>query len=145
MKAYRIGSSRHPLWDGLGAAFYGSRWNSPGRGPIFAAETYSGALLEMLMHINSVAVPAGYQYIEIEVPSDLATESIDLDSFPKESITRALGDKWFDSGRASVLLVPSIVTRVERNVIFNPRHPEFHRIVPSVPKPVIWDVRLFRA
>ncbi len=144
MKAYRIGSSRHPLWDGLGAAVYGSRWTSPGRNPIFAAEFYSGALLETLVHMGSMTVPSGYQYIEIDFPNEIAAESVEIASFPKESITRAIGDKWFDTGSAAVLFVPSVVTRVERNIVFNPRHPDFRRIVPSEPKPVFWDYRLFR-
>ncbi len=63
LKAYRIGSSRHPLWDGHGALIYGARWNSPGRGPIYAAETYSGAMLEMLVRVGRMVVPPDYQYL----------------------------------------------------------------------------------
>jgi RES domain-containing protein len=146
LKAYRIGSNRHPLWDGTGSALQGARWNSLGRGPIYAAETYSGALLEVLVRMSSVEVPPGYEYIAIDIPDDLAIEEVTVSpaEMAKESVTRALGDKWWDAGESPVLLVPSIVTRVERNLLINPRHPGFSRIQPAEPKPVWWDPRLFR-
>ena len=31
MQIFRIGDSRHALWDGTGAAMVGGRWNSPGK------------------------------------------------------------------------------------------------------------------
>lgn len=138
---------RHPLWDGNGALIYGARWNSPGRGPIYAAETYSGAMLEMLARLGRLAVPPDYHYLEIEVPEDLAREEIIVtpEEMAKETITRGLGNRWFDSLRTAVLLVPSIITEVDRNVLINPKHPDFGRITPGEPRPVRWDTRLFRA
>lgn len=125
----------------------GARWNSPGRGPIYAAETYSGALLEMLVRLGRVAVPPNYHYLEIRIPDDLAVEETNAtpEEMAKESITRSRGDKWFDGLKSPVLLVPSVVTRVDRNVLIHPRHPDFSKIDPGEPKPVWWDPRLFRA
>jgi RES domain-containing protein len=127
--------------------FYGARWNSPGRGPIYAAETYSGAMLEMLVRMGSIKVPPDYYYIEAEIPDDLPSEyaTATPEEFAKESITRARGDKWFDARQTAILIVPSVVTMVDRNVLINPRHPDFARILTSEPKPVWWDPRLFRA
>jgi RES domain-containing protein len=135
------------LWDGHGALIYGARWNSPGRGPIYAAETYSGALLEMLVRLGRVAVPPDYQYLEIDIPNDLARQELTVtpEQMAKESATRALGNVWYDSLQSAVLLVPSVVTLVDRNILISPKHPDFGRIVPSEPKPVYWDSRLFRA
>jgi RES domain-containing protein len=42
-----------------------------------------------------------------------------------------------------VLVVPSVVARREVNVLLNPRHADFKRIVAGNPEPVIWDARLF--
>jgi RES domain-containing protein len=125
----------------------GARWNSPGRGPIYAAETYSGAMLEMLVRMGSVNVPPELYYIQIEIPDDLAFEEATATpaEMARESITRARGDKWYDARQSTVLLVPSVVTRVDRNVLINPRHPDFNKIQPSEPKPVWWDPRLFRS
>jgi RES domain-containing protein len=147
VRAYRIGSARHTLWDGMGAAIHGARWNSPGRGPIYAAESYGGALLEVLARMGAIQVPPDYHYVEITIPDDMQFEEIlpSPQEIASESFTRSCGDKWFDARRTPVLYVPSVVTGVERNLLINPRHPEFFRIQPSEPKPVPWDRRFFRA
>jgi RES domain-containing protein len=126
---------------------YGARWNSPGRGPIYAAETYSGALLEMLVRLGRLAVPPNYYYIEIEIPGELAVAEATAtpEEMAKESITRSRGDKWFDALQSPVLLVPSVITPVDRNVLIHTRHPDFSKIRPGEPKPVWWDPRLFRS
>jgi RES domain-containing protein len=41
------------------------------------------------------------------------------------------------------LLVPSVVAREEWNVLVNPAHPLAASIVVGVPRPVVWDERLF--
>ena len=45
--------------------------------------------------------------------------------------------------RSSILLVPSVVARVESNILINPAHPEFGGIEVSLHEPVYWDRRLF--
>ncbi|MBX4893189.1 hypothetical protein HJA79_26840 [Rhizobium bangladeshense] len=45
--------------------------------------------------------------------------------------------------RSAILLVPSVVARVDRNVLINPAHPEFASITASLHEPVFWDRRLF--
>jgi RES domain-containing protein len=52
MIAYRIIDARHPIFDPTGAMLHGGRWNSVGGRVIYAAETYAGALLEILAHSN---------------------------------------------------------------------------------------------
>jgi RES domain-containing protein len=59
-RAFRVADPRHALFDGSGAYMKGGRWNSPGRRIIYAAETYAGALLEALVHLNFDSVPRGY-------------------------------------------------------------------------------------
>jgi RES domain-containing protein len=146
VKAYRIGNSRHPIWDGTGAALIGARWNSIGRGVIYAAETYSGALLEVLVRMALFAVPEDSQYVEIEIPGDLAIEKIEAtpEQLARESFTKPSGDEWLRAMRTPVLMVPSVVTLVEHNLLINPRHPDFSRIEHSDPKPIWWDRRFFR-
>ena len=43
-----------------------------------------------------------------------------------------------------MLVVHSVVTRLDRNVLINPHHPSFAAIAAGPPEPVIWDRRLFR-
>ena len=83
----------------------------------------------------------------IDIPDDLSREELIVtpEQMGKESITRGFGNKWYDSLQSAVLLVPSVVTQVDRNILINPKHPDFGRIVPGELRPVYWDSRLFRA
>jgi RES domain-containing protein len=149
MHCFRIGDARFPLFDATGARLYGGRWNSPGRAVIYAAETYSGAILEILVHANLNRLPRTHALLTIEVPADVTVERLaasDLPGWdlPNQAISRAFGDRWLDDARTSVLLVPSLVTQGrEHNVLLNPAHPDFACIAHSRPEPVAWDERLF--
>lgn len=126
---------------------HGARWNSPGRRVIYATETYAGALLEILVHASG-SVPQSQGYVEIQIPAGLSLEEITLDDVPQwDSLSfetaRAFGDRWYDERRTAVLMVPSVVTLVERNVLINQEHPDFARIRASLALPVRWDVRLW--
>ena len=148
LRAYRIADSRHPIFDGTGAAALGGRWNSPGRRVIYASETYAGALLEKLAHTNIGRVPNSQVYVDIEIPEGVDIEILNSAILPGwdqvQRLSRVYGDAWYDEQRSAVLLVPSIITRVERNVVINENHPAFPKIKASTPRPVIWDERLFR-
>lgn len=123
----------------------GGRWNSPGRGPVYASETYSGALLEVFVRLNVLEPPRNLVYTAIEIPDELAREEIPLAgvNFEDEGATRRMGNRWFDAAKSAVLLVPSAVTRVERNLLLNPRHRDFQRLRVEEPREVWWDWRLF--
>jgi RES domain-containing protein len=138
---------RHTIFDGSGAMLRGARWSSAGRRVIYAAETYAGALLETLVHASG-NVPSSQGYVEIEIPAGLPVEVIaagDLPHWdsPSFETARAFGDRWYDERRTPVLMVPSVVTLVERNVLINQEHPDFARIRASEPLPVRWDARLW--
>lgn len=149
MRAFRIADRRFPIFDGTGARLIGGRWNSPGRPVIYAAETYAGALLEVLVHSNLGRVPKTHAAIEISIPDSVAMESLDGPSLPgwdaeDHIASRAFGDKWLDTRRSAVLFVPSTILRErEHNVLINPEHPDFPRIVAGGPQDVQWDKRLF--
>ena len=147
LRSYRIADSRRELFDGSGAATLKGRWNSPGRRVIYASETYAGALLEKLAHTNIGRIPSIQSWVEIVVPAALVVEEVKVDDLagwddPSQQASWAYGDDWYDWRRTAVLLVPSLVTRVERNVIFNQEHPDFPRIKAGKPVPVVWDRRL---
>src|SRR3954447_6193572 len=71
LRAFRIADMRHTIFDGTGAMLHGARWNSPGRRVIYAAETYAGALLEILVHASGIQ-PMNQAYVEIAIPEGLA-------------------------------------------------------------------------
>jgi RES domain-containing protein len=39
--------------------------------------------------------------------------------------------------------VPSVVARVESNILINPAHHEFRHVTTTLHEPVFWDRRLF--
>ncbi|HEY1262080.1 MAG TPA: RES domain-containing protein [Terriglobales bacterium] len=148
-RAFRMADPRHLLFDGKGAFLKGGRWNSPGKRIIYAAETYAGALLESLVHLNFDSVPDGYAWIEILLPGTLGWEEVRPSDIPGWNFddwisTRRFGDRWYEEKRTPVLLVPSVVTAgIERNLLINQEHADFSEIRPGSPRPVIWDERLF--
>jgi RES domain-containing protein len=150
LHAYRIADKRRPPLDGVGALLYGGRWNSPGRRLIYASATYSGALLELLAHARIGRVPKNQIYVEVTIPAAVAIEEIRPDEVPGWDQTdllasRAFGDRWLAEGRSAVLVVPSVVAPPEeRNILINPEHAEFGRIIHGVAHHVRWDERLFK-
>ena len=149
MRAYRIADRRFPIFDGAGARLVGGRWNSPGKPLIYAAETFSAALLEVLVHSNLGRIPKTHSAIEITIPDTVATEVLTSSELPgwdaeNPSLSRAFGDRWLSERRSAVLLVPSVITRDhERNVLINPEHTDFAQITAGKPTEVQWDRRLF--
>lgn len=148
--AYRIVRNRYPILDVSGAARFGARWNSPGRQVIYAGESFAIAILERLVHLGNARMPANHVFGAITVPSQVAVEEIapqDVPAWDADDMaaSRRFGDAWFDQRRTAVLIVPSLVTRIDRNVLLNARHPDFPRITATPPAPVPWDRRLFAA
>jgi RES domain-containing protein len=148
LTAYRIADGRRRLFDGTGAALHGGRWSSPGTPVIYAAITYGGAMLEILVRTGIGRIPRHFHRIEIRIPKGIAIECLERRALPgwdgdDLKVPRGYGDAWLSEKRTSVLLVPSVVTRIEYNLLINPAHPEFHRVSASAPKFVVWDERLF--
>jgi RES domain-containing protein len=149
MQIFRMGDSRHALWDGAGAAMVGGRWNSPGRPAIYGSLSYACCMLEILVHANIGRVPSTHCYVVAEVPADVAVERQDASTLPAgwdtddASIARSFGDRWLQETRSAVLLVPSVVAKLEWNAVVNPAHPDTLRFLVAKSQKVIWDQRLF--
>lgn len=149
MQIYRIGDQRHPLWDGTGAALVGGRWNSPGRPVIYGSLSYACCMLEILAHANIGRVPVSHRFVVADVPSGIKAKRYDEVDLPKDwdrdnsQAARNFGDQWLDERKSAILLVPSVVARLEWNALVNPLHPDARRLTISNPQKVIWDARLF--
>lgn len=150
MFAYRIADGRHPIYDATGAMLHGGRWNSVGYRVIYAAETYAGALLEVLVHANLAQPPKNHRVVRIDIPEPLEIETIDpmqIADWDAEDMiaSRGYGDRWIREQRTAILRVPSVITNGrEHNLLLNTAHPDFGRIQPGEPEPVHWDARLFK-
>jgi RES domain-containing protein len=147
--AFRVSQRKFASFDGRGAALQGSRWNTIGQFAIYGAESYAGAILEILAHATLGRVPQDFAWIRIDIPPGLAVERTKPENVPgwEQSgyiASQGFGGQWYVERRTAVLLVPSVTTNgIESNVVINQEHPEFSRITASAPQPVKWDNRLF--
>ncbi len=149
LKCYRIGdpAGAHPIFDAAGSKRYPGRWNTPASPVIYASEHYSTALLEKLVH-GSGSLPPNQHFIEIVLPNGVSYEFATPAHLPGWddpacAIARRYGEQWQLGRRSLLLFVPSLVARIERNILINPEHPEFPRITHGLAQPVWWDARLF--
>lgn len=149
-RAWRIADGRFEVFSPVGASGVGGRWNSPGVGVIYASLSYAGAMLECLAHAGIGRMPRTHVAIEVAIAASVSVERHDESSLPVGwdhadlHAARAFGDAWVRELRTAVLLFPSVVARREMNVLMNPQHADFKKIVPSSPESVVWDERLFR-
>ena len=149
MQIFRIGDERHSLWDGTGAALVGGRWNSPGHPVIYGSLSYACAMLEILAHANIGRIPLTQRFVIAEVPNDVMFERHAASTLPvgwdseSNSAARGFGDLWLKEARSAILLVPSVVARLEWNALVNPHHPDAARLILSAAEKVVWDRRLF--
>ena len=146
---YRIGDPDgiHRVFDAAGSRLYPGRWNTPDSPVIYASEYFSTALLEKLA-TGSGRLPPNQHYVEITIPAGTSYEVVDIASMPgwdafTPSVSKDFGEAWQRSRRSLLLLAPSIVARLDMNVIINPEHPEFPRVQTGLHLPVHWDRRLF--
>jgi RES domain-containing protein len=151
LTCYRIGdpAGAYPIFDATGSTLYPGRWNTPASPMIYASEHYSTAMLEKLVH-GSGQLPPNQHFIEITIPNGATYEMLDTAALPdwyaEAAISsKAYGQSWQQAKRSLVLIVPSVVARIEKNFLLNPDHAEFPKVVVSLHQPVWWDRRLFVA
>ncbi len=146
---YRIGDPQgeFPIYDAGGSARYAGRWHDVETPVIYASEHYSTAMLEILANAGGV-LPPNQHFITIMIPKGATFEVITKDHLPgwdrpRPTVSREFGTRWVKEVRSAILLVPSYVARIERNVVINPAHADAAAIETSLPEPVWWDDRLF--
>jgi RES domain-containing protein len=149
--SYRVCKVRYPVFDGTGAAIAGGRWNSRGRPLIYCADSFAGSLLEILVHANApVALPGAHHCARAFIDDDISMEILEEADLPgwadeDQRASRTFGDRWLDEQRSCVLSVPAATARpYGRNLLLNPVHPDYGRMVREPEVAVHWDARLFR-
>jgi RES domain-containing protein len=146
--AYRIVRAGLPAFDGGGAFRWGGRWTSPGRSVIHAAESYSLAILENLVHFNLGELPPHLVVVRLQIPAAVSRQIIEADQLPgwdgptPNPVSRAHGDQWYDERRSAVLIVPSVLSPFDCNVLIHQEHPESRAIEVGKPLPATLDERL---
>lgn len=151
LTGWRIGDPQgvFPIFDARGSALYPGRWNDGSTPVIYASEHYATAILEKLVH-GAGLLPPNQHMVLITLPRGISYDMVTKDTLPDwanedASTARAYGVDWAHSRRSVLLIVPSVVARMEQNFVINPAHPEFREIEVGLPEPVWWDRRLFSA
>ena len=146
---YRIGNlhGEHPVFSAEGARRHGGRWHSAGARVIYASQHYSTAMLEKLVYFNG-DLPPNQHIVAINVPNGVSYEVVNADQLPNWwqqncEAARRYGQQWYNDKRSAVLLMPSVVARVEHNMLINALHPDFQKITAGPETPVWWDKILF--
>lgn len=149
MTTWRIGDAtgRFPIFSPDGAVLCEGRWHRKGQAVIYTSQNYGTALLEKLAHWNGI-LPPNQHFITVTIPNGTSYEAVTKDQIPNWSEKvgrkpRAFGASWIEEDRSAVLIVPSVVSREETNVLINPLHADFETITSSLEAPVTWDTRLF--
>lgn len=152
MAVYRIGDPKgaYPIYSAEGAKRVKGRWHTVGQEVIYTSRCYSTALLERLVHYSG-HMPTGQCFIRIAIPAGTTYEVVTAASLPgwderDGTVARAFGVRWLGESRSAILVVPSVVARIENedNVLINPAHADAALIKVGLETPVAWDARLFK-
>jgi RES domain-containing protein len=94
--------------------------------------------------------PSDLIAIQGDIPANLEIATLDFESLPphwyatRDQSLKQFGDEWIRGGATAALLVPSAAIRGEWNILLNPAHAGFPKIVFQKPEPFEFDLRMFR-
>jgi len=150
ISAWRITKRKHAktAFSGSGARRYGGRWNNPGSAIVYTSETQSLAVLEMLVHLDGPDLLHEYVLIGVGIEEPLLRD-LDPSILPRNWRTdpallllRKIGDDWVVARTSVALRVPSALVPGESNVLLNPAHTDFPKVVIGKPVAFSFDPRL---
>jgi RES domain-containing protein len=148
MTVFRIARRAYADLSGTGGSFYSGRWHEKGHPIVYAAGSIALAALEYA--VQTSVRPTDCVLMEIEVPDGACVtieERIGGElpgnwSFVEEQ-SRHLGTDWLLERKFLMLSVPSVVIPFERNLLLNPRHPQFGFVLIKRLAPFFFDPRIF--
>ena len=152
MRCWRLVDERYSgsAFSGEGAALWGGRWNQPGTPVVYISDSQALAVLEVLVHLDLDEFPATLVMLPVDIPDDVTIDRVTVElmiDWEKDASVVELaehGTAWAARGQTVALSVPSVVIPAERNLILNPRHGDFARLVIGPPEPFVLDPRLTR-
>lgn len=152
MEVFRLAREKYatPL-SGKGSAIKGARWNSIGIELIYTAKNRSLAMAEVAVHFTLATMPVDYVMITIDIPDDIEIKQLvvaDLPiawkDFPHPRATQKIGDDFVNENRYCILIIPSVVTQGDYNVLINPNHKDFSKIKITRIDKFPFDKRIFK-
>src|SRR5689334_11718602 len=153
-RVYRLTLEKHTrdpadLLSGEGARLYGGRWNHRGTAIVYAASHVSLAVLEALVHSETLPrnlVLVAYDLPDAPAPAERSVASLPAEwaSFPFPKSTQEIGTAWARSRAQLALRVPSAIVPHEMNWLLHPQHPAMAKVKATVLGPFSFDGRLRR-
>src|SRR5262245_54338136 len=90
--------------DGIGGMYTSGRWHGKGHPIVYTASSAALAALEVLVHVDPLVAPSDLRLLTIELPDDLAMETLDPAALPESwnavpapAVLQALGTSWLTS------------------------------------------------
>ena len=140
MKVWRIAKVAHAgsvddMLSGEGAAMYGGRWNPKGMPAVYCSENSSLAALEILANLVRPSTFPSYRILDLDVPDGSISVA------PTSARDKRLAGAALLRARLAIM-APSVVNPLERNVVINPAHLDFDKVLPGTIRPFVFDRRL---
>lgn len=152
MEVFRLARERYAnRLSGEGAAIKGARWNPVGVELIYTAMNRSLAMAEVAVHFTLATLPEDYLMLTIEIPDEVETIQIteadlpiDWKVFPHPASTQKIGQNFIAENKYCALIIPSVVTQGDFNVLINPYHTDFSKVSITKKEKFPFDNRIFR-
>lgn len=152
MLLYRIGKADY-IYDisGTGGLYGSGRWHQKGTRILYTSLSEPLARLEVLANFN--IIPPNMKLLTLEIPEDVLTfDRVDEEDLPQNwqqcnpypPALSAIAQDWLQSNKTLGLMVPSIHSSVERNMLINPQHALHGRLSIISVTNVTFDGRLKR-
>lgn len=152
MDLWRICRAKHEAvaLTGDDAAKTGGRWNAKGSPMVYASENLSLAALELFVHVSPGIIPNDLISIQYQLPDTIsAIELVESNlpknwrNYPAPVQLQTLGTDWLRGATSLVLIVPSAINPLERNILLNPMHSDIKKIKALRRQTFHFDSRMF--
>lgn len=104
----------------------GGRWNSPGPGVAAASRSFARAMLEGRARAGIGPLPRTHVGLELRIAAAASVLNLEEADRPPDrdapdcAEAGAVGDAWLRAGCSTVLVVASVVARLERDGLIQP-------------------------
>lgn len=146
MIVYRIAKkNRIEDLSGKGAELSGGRWNEKGTPALYTSTSLALCFCEILVHVDKDLFPKDMYYAEINIPDNFILDVTGKKLDETDSVI--FGTNWLKEKQNLALKVPSVIMPKEYkkdfNIIINPLHKKFNKVVIQNINQCIFDKRFF--
>ena len=152
MIVFRLANKRYCNdLSGTGAEITGGRWNFKGIKLLYTADSRALCMAEIAVHTPVGVMPINYYLTTIEIPDyseikqvEPETLADDWRKFPYSKSTQELGKNFIEKNENLYIKVPSAIVQGDFNILINPRHSDFEKVIVIKTEKFNFDERLFK-